>query len=251
MRILNKFSATLKKYKQKKIFNKYISNIDESHPFFDFKKINHSDCSADPKEFFSHYDSFSFWLFSKLDILGHNQKVLDLGGLKNTNGILSIYNDVNSIVLIDCEDEITKVKYFKHDVSDPLPFKSNSFDVFSSVVSLNLIGLGRYGDKINHNAIIDFVQEIERVMKKKSHLIFSISCGSKNYLKFNEGYKFEFETIKKIFINWDMKDYLIDNNSYGTTTNFIFPRFTKDLSYLSSLEEGEHKVVFFHFSRKN
>ena len=55
---------------------------------------------------------------------------------------------------------------FRSDVSDPLPFESNSFDVFSSVVRLHLIGLGRYGDKINHNALLDFVLEIERVIKK-------------------------------------------------------------------------------------
>lgn len=45
-------------------------------------------------------------------------------------------------VLADCGDTISRVHYVRHDVADPLPFADASFDVFTSTVSLPLIGLG-------------------------------------------------------------------------------------------------------------
>ena len=104
---------------------------------------------------------------------------------------------------MNCEDKISDVKYIIQDIGKPLKFNDNSFDIFSSSVSLHLVGLARYGDELNPNALIHFIKELDRVMKEKSELIFSISYG-KNCLIFNEGWKFDIETLKKLFDKYEL-----------------------------------------------
>jgi SAM-dependent methyltransferase len=171
---------------------------------------------------------------------------LDVGNIKVTNAILSIEHNVTSLVLMDCEDRISNVNYIIHDIANPLPFEKDSFDIFTSSVSLHLVGLGRYGDSINPNTLINFISELDRVMKPKSDVIISISYG-KNFLSFNEGWKFDMNTLKELFKNWKLIDYLIDNHSSHIVKNYT-ERFTKDLN-LDDWELGEYRVIYLHFKR--
>lgn len=180
-----------------KNFRKYQKLMIENHPFKNFKKKIWCNSVEDPFEFFNYYDVFSYWIIKKINELGNNKKILDVGGKKITNAILSINNDVIAVVLKDCKDKISKVRYVIHDVSYPLPFEDNTFDVFTSPATLHLIGLGRYGDKLDPNALINFVKELDRVMKKKSDLFLCMPLG-KNQLIFNLHYIFDFDTLKDI-----------------------------------------------------
>ncbi|MDO8713799.1 MAG: DUF268 domain-containing protein [Polynucleobacter sp.] len=243
---MSKMERKVKYHALKKVYGKYKEGINEQHPFSKFQKSLIGDTSADPLEFFSHYDAYSFWLAQKLMVAGNGKSILDVGNLKVTNGMLSLTNDVTSLVLADCEDKISSVSYVIQDISKPLNLSDNSFDVFTSSVSLHLVGLGRYGDEVNPNALIQFVDELNRVMKEKSELIFSISYG-RNFLAFNEGWKFDIETIKSIFGQWELVDWLVDNKSSHTVHPFE-QRFTKDLS-LDGWGYGEYRVIFLHFKR--
>jgi SAM-dependent methyltransferase len=251
MKIINKVKYKLENYIKlfllKKKYIKYKNGIGQNHPFNKFKTKLLGDVSEDPFEFFSHYDAYSYWLAEKMTNIGNDKKVLDLGNLKVTNAILSLTNDVSSLVLKDCEDKLSKVSYIIHDISRPLRFQDKYFDVFSSSVSLHLVGLGRYGDEVNPLTLINFIEELDRVMKNDSDLIFSISYG-KNFLAFNEGWKFDIKTLKKLFNKWELIDWLIDNKS-SNTIKLHNQRFTKDLSIIG-WEDGEYRVIFLHFKRQ-
>jgi len=54
----------------------------------------------------------------------------------------------------------------------PLVFGDGQFDIFTSSVSLHLVGLGRYGDELNPNTLIGFIMELDRVMKKRVRFDF-------------------------------------------------------------------------------
>lgn len=244
--ILRKIDAKIKKNKIVKKFEDYKKLMSNTHPFKNFSMKLVGDTSANPYEFFSHYDSYSFWMAKKVKEKGVNNRILDVGNLKVTNALLSLDNRVTSLVLMDCEDRISNVNYVVQDIAKPLNFDDNEFDIFTSSVSLHLAGLGRYGDELNPNTLINFIAELDRVMKPKSDLIFSISYG-RNCLTFNEGWKFDIETLKNMFNKWELIDWLIDNHSSHTIKPYS-DRFTKDLS-LEGWEEGEYRVIFLHFKR--
>lgn len=247
-KLLNRVDGWIKKEMFKKKFKIYKSMMNEGHPFKNMPMKVIGDCSADPYEFFNHYDAFSVWLVRKLKLLGEGKrlKILDVGSRKVVNAIIALEHDVTSIVLKDCEDSISDVKYIIQDIVKPLDLPDNYFDVFTSTVTLHLVGLGRYGDELNPYTLINFIGELDRVMKKNSDLIFSISYG-KNCLTFNEGWKFDIQTLKKLFSKWELYDWLIDNHS-GIPVKSYRERFTKDLS-LDGWAEGEYRVIFLHFRR--
>ena len=46
-------------------------------------------------------------------------------------------------------DNISDIRYIKHDIPNVLPFSDKTFDIFTSPSTLHLIGQGRYGDELN------------------------------------------------------------------------------------------------------
>jgi len=231
-------------------FNKYRHLMEADHPFNNFRMVNIGDCSDDPTEFFSHYEAFSFWLASKLNSHGGRRTILDIGSKKITNAILSASHDVTAIVLRNCHDRLSNVKYVIHDVSYRLPFKDKCFDTFTSMVSLPLVGLGRYGDRLDPNCLIHLIAELDRVMKKDSELIFSF-CLGKDMLHFNNGWFLELDTIKKIFGPWRLRDYLVDNfSSPYNEMDLATERYSQDAN-TERIGNGSYRVIFLHFSRGN
>jgi SAM-dependent methyltransferase len=139
------------------------------------------------------------------------------------------------------------VKWIEHDAASKrqLPFPDKYFDVFTSCASLQLIGLGRYGDQVNGNALPEFLSELDRVMGPESDLIVSVPVGI-NYLNFNEGWRFDLKTWAKLFgPNWQLTSYIFDLNSSPGNVEEEF-RFTKTLPVL---EIGDYKIAHLIFSR--
>jgi hypothetical protein len=69
-KILNKIEAKIKNLNISDKFGIYKNQMDNSHPFKEFPMEIIGDMSANPHEFFSHYDSYSFWLANKLKQMG-------------------------------------------------------------------------------------------------------------------------------------------------------------------------------------
>ncbi|HEY0740054.1 MAG TPA: class I SAM-dependent methyltransferase [Chryseosolibacter sp.] len=207
------------------------------------------DVSADPTEFFNHYDAFAFWTASKLN-KGGRKKILDVGSPKMMCAMFSAEHDVTSLVLADCKDSISAVKYIKHDVCDPLPFEPSTFDVFTSSAALQLVGLGRYGDKVDANCLPNLVSQLERVVKPDGDLFISICLGP-NRLAYNNSWFLDMPTITTIFGNWRVIDSLVDGWSSPRTqpTGPISERFSKSTS-VDNIALGDYRVVFLHFKRK-
>ena len=165
-----------------------------------------------PFEFFDYYAVFYYWVCNDLYSFGSGKKILSLGGVKMGDAIISLRNEVYSMVLCDPKDKISKVKYIVMDISDLKEnnlFEENFFDVFLSPATLHLIGLGRYGDKLNPCAIFDFIVFLKKVLKKGGYIYICIPMG-KPALIFNRHWIYDFETIKKIFCDFEVVDYFVD-----------------------------------------
>jgi SAM-dependent methyltransferase len=155
---------------------------------------------------------------------------------------------VTSLVLADCGDRISGVNYVRHDASDRLPFADGSFDVFTSMVSLPLLGMARYGDRLDPDSIPHLVSELGRVMKSDGELLISM-CLGKNVLNFNNGWFFDMPMLERIFAGWTIVDHLVDLKSspYGDSLP-AEQRFSKDAS-VDAIRFGDYRVIFLHMKR--
>jgi hypothetical protein len=253
--------------KSEKIFRHYKASIDINHLFFHFpvKIVPFQQISS--FEFFDYYSVFYYWISDFLKDKD-SLNILTLGGVKMGDAILSLKHNVTSIVLDDPLDRISKVRYIRHDVFYPLPFKNRTFDVFISPATLHLVGLGRYGDKLSPNTLFNFLNELRRVLRIGAKVFICIPLG-KNVLIFNHHYIFEFDTILKIFKGFELVDYLVDE--WAGVPGYISPtdlralgisildknyrhinksRFTKNVD-ISSLKLGEYKIIYLHFRLKS
>lgn len=215
--------------------------------FREFPIINVGRFREDAVEFFDHYDSFSYWQSTKLKSIGEKKNILDVGNKKSVNAISSINNNVTAIVLNNCDDTLSNVQYVIHDIDNKLPFRDECFDIFTSMCSLNLAGLGRYGDTISATTLTKFLEELKRVMKGSSDLIISLAYGH-NCLNYQNTFIFNITTIKEIFSGWSLVDHLIDNDSGNVAITEGLSRYTTNLD-LSNYKLGDYRLIFLHFKR--
>jgi hypothetical protein len=95
------------------------------------------------------------------------------------------------MVLCDPKDKISKVKYiviYISDLKENNLFEEKFFDAFLSPATLHLIGLGRYGDKLNPCAIFDFIEFLKKVLKKGGLFIFAYQWGSRHLFSTGIGF---------------------------------------------------------------
>ena len=244
------FKVKNKIYILKQIFEikKYTKKLNINSELFPLKIKLVGNCKGDPTEFFTHYEAFSFFVNKDFKNLGINQfSVLDVGSPKMFTSTLSAYHNVTSLVLANPSDTLSNTKYIKHDVSNVLPFENKTFDIFTSTVSIPLLGLGRYGDRVDPNAIENFIGELDRVMKDKSTLYISMCLGH-NILCFNNGFYLTIEKIEKLFSNFKLKDTLIDMWS-GQNRNYLTERFVKTCD-IKQIPSNDYKVIIMKFQKK-
>ena len=247
--ILNRLYRKFRKLTLYPRYREYLAGIGSGHPLYGIPARMVGDASADPTEFFDHYDAFAYWAADRISKRGGRLRTLDLGSTKMMNGILSVQHDVTAMVLADCGDRISGVRYVQHDVADRLPFDDRSFDVFTSMVSLPLLGLARYGDRLDPDCLINLVRELGRVMKPDGELMVSM-CLGRNVLNFNNGWFFDMPTMQRLFAGWSVVDRLVDRKSspYGDSIDPA-ERFSVDTS-IEGIAFGDYRVVFLHLRRE-
>lgn len=249
--IFEKIRRKLAVIKQRTQAKKFIEAVFLDSPLYNLPVKLVGDSSGDPREFLNHYSAYGFWLANKLKASSTGKdktSILDVGSPKMINAILSAEHDITAVVLADCKDSITNIKYVYHDVTEPLPFEDSLFDMFTSTVSLPLIGLARYGDKLDANSLVKFIRELDRVMKPDGELILSMCLGP-NILAFNNGWFLDISTIQKLFKNWTLVDKLVDRWSASSGTyDESKPRFTEDTD-ISGIPLGHYNVIFLHFKK--
>ena len=243
-RIFNK----LRKFAVYPQYRRYRAAIGPQHPLYGITTRLVADARGDPTEFFDHYAAFAYWTAAKVAARATPLRILDLGSPKMFNGMLSATHEVTSMVLADCRDTISRVRYVRHDVSDPLPFPEGSFDAFTSTVSLPLIGLGRYGDRVNTQCLPALVRELRRILSADGELFVSMCLGP-NVLNFSNGWFLDLPTIERVLEGFSIVDCLVDRlSSPRGRTGGAQERFVADTS-VAGMPVGDYRVVFLHCRR--
>jgi SAM-dependent methyltransferase len=230
-------------------FRRYVAGIGPQHPLYGAKVRLVGDASADPTELFDHYDAFAVWAMRKIVGRGARLKLLDVGSVKMMNAMLSTMHDVTALVLADCQDSLSGVSYVRHDAALPLPFPDSAFDVFTSMVSLPLIGLGRYGDRLDPECLVRLVRELSRVMKPDADLLVSMCLGP-TLLNFNNGWYMDMPAVRRVFAGWEVVDLVVDRWSSPRGHAIGAPRFSPDAS-VDAIALGDYRVALLHLRRNH
>jgi hypothetical protein len=166
------------------------------------------------------------------------------------SAMLSANHDVTSLVLADCRDTFSAVKYVRGDISDRLPFANGSFDCLTSSATLQLVGLGRYGDRLNADCLPEFLREVDRVMTVSAELFVSM-CFGPNLLAFNNSWFLDMDYLRKVFAGWTLDDALVDTWSSPKRNDYTRRPEQRVVppSEVPAIAVGDYRVIFCRFRR--
>jgi SAM-dependent methyltransferase len=96
-----------------------------------------------------------------------------------------------------------------------LPFDDNTVECLSCMHTIEHIGLGRYGDKLDTDGDLKAIKELQRVTKIGGHLLIVTPVG-KPRIQFNAHRIYSFEMINELFTDFELKDFSLvkDDQTY-------------------------------------
>lgn len=222
-KILSKLKCMSNSFSLKRDFKEYMAQLQQraDKPLLTSRIIRLVDMSVREREFFTHLDAFAKYAFEEIlpshKFGGPKARLFDIGSAKSFLAMASLVCDVEALNLSDPLDRYTSVNYINKDISEYEPHSNpycGTYQYITSMATFHLLGLGRYGDKINASAQDKFVEVCEALLKPGGKLIFSFSLG-KDHLVFNNGWVFSLETIKQFFSNFKLLNTIVDRNSSG------------------------------------
>ena len=110
-----------------------------------------------------------------------------------------------------------------------LSFESGSIPSLSCMHTIEHIGLGRYGDKIDPMGDIKSIDELKRVLKTGGDLLFVTPVG-KPRIEFNAHRIYSYEQILEYFSPLVLKEFSLIPDAGGLITN-ADPNLVKDQNY--------------------
>jgi hypothetical protein len=143
------------------------------------------------------------------------RKLKESGPIKHTDISSSLYfsSIVSAFIPIDFYDyrpaglKLSGLTSSHADLTD-LPFADNSINSLSCMHTVEHIGLGRYGDKIDPNGDLQAISELKRVLAKSGSLLFVVPIG-KARIQFNAHRIYSYEQIKDYFKELDLKEFTL------------------------------------------
>ena len=95
-----------------------------------------------------------------------------------------------------------------------LPFADNSIKSLSCMHTIEHIGLGRYGDKIDPDGDVTAIRELQRVLAPGGDLLFVVPIGAPR-IQFNAHRIYSHDMITKLFKDFELVEYaLIPDNAH-------------------------------------
>lgn len=96
-----------------------------------------------------------------------------------------------------------------------LSFDDNSVESLSCMHTIEHIGLGRYGDKLDADGDLKAIKELQRVTKIGGNLLIVTPVG-KPRIQFNAHRIYSFEMVNDLFSGFELKDFSLvkDDQTY-------------------------------------
>jgi SAM-dependent methyltransferase len=227
----------------KKIIKKIIRIILSPIIFLDYLKfkkkddkrfsINFNDfypCIKDKTiktNFDTHYIYHTSWAARKVRKI-NPPKHIDISSSLYFSGIVSAFIPIDFYDYRPAELNLTNLKSNSIDLTN-LSFNDNSIYSISCMHTVEHIGLGRYGDKIDNNGDIKAINELKRVLAKDGFLIFVVPVG-KPKIEFNAHRIYSYEQIKEYFNDLILEEFTLitDNGNFIKNAD---PKFVEEQKY--------------------
>lgn len=124
-------------------------------------------------------------------------KILDIGCRYSILAIqlASIGHKVDGIDINSYHLKHPNFNFKKQDIIKS-GFKDNTFDIIISLSTLEHIGLGRYGDQLDHGADTKVVKEVSRILSSDGRFLLTVPFGIKGVTPWYRVY--DFPSIEKL-----------------------------------------------------
>jgi len=191
--------------------------------YFKFKKYSNKRFSVKISDFYpcikdkivktkfdAHYVYHTAWAARKIREISP-EKHVDVSSSLYFGGIVSAFIPID---FYDYRPAKIKLSNLKSDYADltKLPFNDKSISSLSCMHTVEHIGLGRYGDKIDPNGDLKAISELKRVLSKDGSLLFVVPIG-KPKIEFNAHRIYSYEQISEYFKDLILKEFSLVTDS--------------------------------------
>lgn len=198
----------------KKIFLYFLFLVD----FFKFRKINNKRFEARWRDrypqiydktsstsFDRHYVYHTAWAARKIREI-NPKKHTDISSFIYFSAIASAFLPIEFYDYRPADIVLDNLESKKADLLS-LPFLDNSLDSVSCMHTVEHIGLGRYGDKIDPNGDLKAIDELKRVIAPGGSLLFVVPIG-KRKIAFNAHRVYSHNEIVKYFHGLSLREFV-------------------------------------------
>ena len=164
-----------------------------------------------------HYVYHTSWAARKLAEIKPD-KHIDISSSLYFAGIVSAFIPIDFYDYRPADIKLNGLTSNKGDLME-LPFQDSSVKSLSCMHTVEHIGLGRYGDKIDPDGDLKAINELIRVLAPGGSLLFVVPVG-KPKIEFNAHRIYSLDQIKKHFSNLELMEFaLIPENEDGVVVN--------------------------------
>lgn len=151
-----------------------------------------------------HYIYHTSWAARVLKEI-NPKKHVDISSSLYFSGIVSSFIPIDFYDYRPANLKLTNFESKKGDLNH-LPFLDNSIESISCMHTIEHIGLGRYGDRIDPDGDIKAINELKRVLKKGGNLVFVTPVG-KPKIEFNAHRIYSYNQILNYFDGLELKEF--------------------------------------------
>lgn len=220
-RIYNKIDLILIKNRFERDLKKFTNNNNQRFEI-DKKRFlpNYVD-ATETTDFDGHYVYHPAWA---LRILKKNNPKLhiDIGSTLSFSSMASAYHNVEFYDFRPANLNLDNLTSSFADLIS-LPFESNSISSLSCMHTVEHVGLGRYGDKIDYDGDLKAIEELKRVVIPNGNLLFVVPIGGVAKIIFNSHRIYNYQQVINSFENFELMNFALitDNNEYKPESSKI------------------------------
>lgn len=138
------------------------------------------------------------------------QKHFDIGSRVDgfvAHLLSALESDITIIDIRPLPITISNLNFIQADATNLEGIEDGSIESLSSLHAVEHFGLGRYGDAIDPSACFKAMKSLQRVVKQKGTLYFSVPIGKRDSVYFNSHRVFNPKTILKIFSDMELLEF--------------------------------------------